>query len=115
MSTSVSLSVKAITYPQYPPVEVCEDAWEDVRKLEWGDLATNDLKEYAWKKKPVDTTFGIRCCKDGEFDVGKETITIEGVDITIEGKRYVGTGGLWLLLTMANPNKFIYANNDWES
>lgn len=52
------------------------------------------MKEYAWKKKCVDTTFGIRCCKDGEFDVGKETITIEGVDITIEGKRYVGTGGL---------------------
>jgi hypothetical protein len=52
------------------------------------------LKQYAWKKKSVDTTFGIHCCKEGEFDVGKETITIEGVDITIEGKRYVGTGGL---------------------
>ena len=100
-------SLKAIQFPQYPSIEAYEDPVEDVRTLELGEIATAYLQQYASNKKSTDTTFGIRS-KDGIFYIGDTPITIQGDNITVADKTYVGTPGLWELLTMAKPNDSIY-------
>ena len=111
LPTSISSSLKPIEFPQHPSIEAYEDPVEDVRTLELGEIATTYLQRYASDKKSTDTTFGIRS-KDGIFYIGDTPITIQGDDITIADKTYVGTPGLWELLTMAKPNESIYDGND---
>ena len=48
--------------------------------------------------KTVDSTFGITFTNRGAF-IGKTPIRFEGDDIIIEGRRYPGTEGLWILIT----------------
>ena len=106
-------SLKAIQFPQYPSIEAYEDPVEDVRTLELGEIATAYLQQYASNKKSTDTTFGIRS-KDGIFYIGDAPITIQGDNITVADKTYVGTPGLWELLTMAKPDESIYDGNDHD-
>ena len=110
---SISTSLKAIQFPQYPSIEVYEDAAEDARPIELGDIATKYLIQYAANKKSVDTTFGINS-KDGVFYIGDKPITIDGDNVTVGDTTYAGTPGLWELLTMAEPNASIYEFDDLE-
>ena len=101
LPASISSSIKAIQFPQYPSIEAYEaPSAEDVSTLELGEIAAAYLQQYASNKKLADTTFGIHS-KDGVFYVGKEPITIEGDDITVKDKTYDGTPGLWELITMS--------------
>ena len=111
LPASISSSLKAIQFPQYPSIEAYEDPVEDVRTLELGEIATAYLQQYASNKKSTDTTFGIHS-KDGVFYIGDTPITIQGDNITVMDKTYVGTPGLWELLTMKKPNESIYNGND---
>src|SRR5688572_26858396 len=111
LPASISSSLKAIQFPQYPSIEAYEDPVEDVRTLELGVIAATYLQRYASNKKSVDTTFGIHS-KDGVFYIGDAPITIEGDNITVVDKTYVGTPGLWELMTMAKPNESIYNGNN---
>src|SRR5688572_25446283 len=91
LPASISSSIKAIQFPQYPSIEAYEaPSAEDVSTLELGEIATAYLQRYASNKKSVDTAFGIYS-KDGVFYVGKEPITIEGDNITVKDKTYDGT------------------------
>lgn len=110
---SISTSLKAIQFPQYPSIEAYDDPVEDVKTLELGDIAVKYLKQYAADKRLVDTTFGIKS-KDGQFYIGDTPISIEGDDITVGNKIYQGTPGLWELLTMAKPDSSIFNANDHE-
>src|SRR5579872_3641649 len=58
LPTSISSSLKAIQFPQYPSIQAYDDPLEDVRTLELGDIATKYLQQYASNKKSTDTTFG---------------------------------------------------------
>ena len=103
LPASISSSLKAIQFPQYPSIEAYEDPIEDVRTLELGEIATAYLQQYASKNKSTDTTFGIRS-KNGVFYIGDTPITIQSDNITVADKTYDGTPGLWELLTMKKPN-----------
>src|SRR5688572_29701277 len=112
LPASISSSIKAIQFPQYPSIEAYEaPSAEDVSTLELGEIAAAYLQQYASDKKLADTTFGIHS-KDGVFYVGKEPITIEGDNITVKDKTYDGTPGLWELITMVKPNESIYDGKD---
>jgi hypothetical protein len=111
LPSSISSSLKAVQFPQYPSIEVYEDPVEDVRRLELGELATKYLQQYASNKKSTDTTFGLNS-KDGVFRIGDTSVSIQNDDITVGNKTYAGTPGLWELLTMAKPNDSIYDAND---
>ena len=114
LPASISTSLKAIQFPQYPSIDAFEDdPVSDIRTLELGDVATKYLKEYAANKKLTDTTFGIYS-KDGEFYIGDSRITIEGDDITVGNNSYKGTPGLWELMTMKEPNETLYSQNDLD-
>src|SRR6218665_2932729 len=104
-------SLKSVQFPQYPSIEAYEDPVSDKRKLELGDLATKYLRQYASRKKETDKIFGIRAT-DENFYIGEKPISIAGDDITVGDKTYMGTPGLWELLTMARPNESIYDSNN---
>ena len=47
-------------------------------------------------QQEVDKTFGIYD-KGGKFYIGDSPIEIDGDNITVKGKEYLGTEGLWEL------------------
>ena len=59
----------------------------------------------------MDKTFGIRC-EDVKFMIGGKVIKIQGDNIEIDGEIYMGTPGLWALITERNPKE--YSFEDYE-
>src|SRR5688572_27917149 len=111
LPASISSSLKAIQFPQYPSIEAYEDPFEEGRTLKLGGIAAAYLRQYASKDKSTDKTFGMRS-KDGKFYIGDAPINIDGDDITVADKTYIGTPGLWELLTMKEPDETIYDDKD---
>ena len=103
--------LKAITLPQYPSIEAFQEPDELNRTLEFGNIASKYLFEYAANRKAVDKTFGIRS-EHGQFYIGTSPITIHDNDITVGDNTYFGTPGLWELLTMSDPDESIYTDSD---
>src|SRR5688572_14958375 len=113
LPASISSSIKAIQFPQYPSIEAYEDDPVDIKTLELGDIAIKYLKEYTTKKNMTDKIFGIRS-EDGEFFIGDSPISFDGDDMIVGNKTYNGTPGLWELMTMKEPNKSIYYDKDLD-
>ena len=114
LPTSISTSMKAIQFPQYPSIEAYDDPVSDIRTLQLGEIATKYLKEYTSNAKSTDKIFGMRS-EDGQFFIGDTPVSIEADDVTVKDKTYVGTAGLWELLTMAYPNRTIFDGNDLQN
>ena len=72
--------------------------------MELGPLAVSSLIE-AFTKEGVDKTFGLYA-KDKKFKIGDKPVTIKDNNIIIDGKTYIGTPGLWELITSTDPKKF---------
>ena len=72
--------------------------------MELGALAVSSLIE-AFTKEGVDKTFGLYA-ENKKFKIGDKPITIKNNDIIIEGKKYIGSPGLWELITSNNPQNF---------
>lgn len=115
LPSSIATQLKSITFPQYPSIEAYEEPEESDSTLNLGETATKYLKQYTTNRKNTDTIFGIHSKKDGNFYIGTEPITIEGDNITVKGKNYTGTPGLWELITMARPNDSIYDQDDLDN
>ena len=103
----------AITFPQLqaiagPPGDEDEDL--DTSGLYIGEIAEQYLRQFA-SRQEVDKTFGLYD-KDGEFYIGNSPITISDNNITVKGKEYTGTPGLWELLIMREPDESIYTDED---
>ena len=72
--------------------------------MELGPLAVSSLIE-AFTKEGVDKTFGLHA-ENKKFKIGDKPVTIKDNNIIIEGKIYIGTPGLWELITSFNPKNF---------
>ena len=72
--------------------------------MELGALAVSSLIE-AFTKEGVDKTFGLYA-ENKKFKIGDKPVTIKNNDIIIEGKTYIGSPGLWELITSNNPQNF---------
>ena len=72
--------------------------------MELGTLAVYSLIE-AFTKEGVDKTFGLYA-KNKKFHIGDKPVTIKNNNIIIEGKKYIGSPGLWELITSNNPQNF---------
>ena len=72
--------------------------------MELGPLAVSSLIE-AFTKEGVDKTFGLYA-ENKKFKIGDKQATIKDNNIIIEGKIYIGTPGLWELITSFNPQNF---------
>ena len=103
----------ALTFPQQlqaitAPSEEGEDL--DTSGLFIGPIAEQYMRQFA-SDQEVDKTFGIYN-KDGQFYIGNSPIEISGDNITVKGKEYLGTPGLWELLIMKEPDQNIYTDED---
>ena len=105
LPASISTSLKAIQYPQYPSLNASGDPVESVRTLEYGQIAGKYWNLRESDDKLADKTFGIRSGKDGIYRIGNAPITIQGNDIEVAGKTYKGTPGLWGLITLKDPGE----------
>ena len=72
--------------------------------MELGALAVSSLIE-AFTKEGVDKTFGLYA-ENKKFKIGNKPVTIKDNNIEIENKTYIGTPGLWELITSHKPEKF---------
>ena len=72
--------------------------------MELGPLAVSSLIE-AFTKEGVDKTFGLYA-ENKKFKIGDKPVTIKDNNIIIEGKTYIGTPGLWELITSHKPEEF---------
>ena len=79
--------------------------------MELGTLAVYSLIE-AFTKEGVDKTFGLYA-KNKKFHIGDKPVTIKDNDIIIEGKTYIGSPGLWELITSKDPKNF--TEEDYEN
>lgn len=62
-----------------------------------------------------DVHYGIRS-ENGNFFIGNTRVDIVGDDLIFEtGKRYIGTKGLWELLTNTKPHKDNYKESDFNT
>ena len=89
-----------------------ETPWKEEEDLLIGDIANEYLS------KPFrDTTFGVR--KEGKHHYigNKHVIITEDDDIVIkeDGERFLGTKGLWELITSKKPNKGSYNEYDYRN
>ena len=72
---------------------------QEYGRQKFGAVAVSYLTPYLYKRSFLDTQYGIR--KEGDtFMIGESQLTVDSdSDITIKGKRFRGTQGLWELLT----------------
>ena len=66
----------------------------------------NKYLDLGTRSNQIDTIFGIRY-ENGPWMIGDKQIKIDdGDDIRIDGEMYVGTPGLWSLITSKTPNNY---------
>ena len=68
------------------------------------DKSIGEIAKYFLNKPNTDKTFGVRKI-DGHHYIGDKHIIIKDDDIIIKenGDRFIGTAGLWGLITSKNP------------
>ena len=84
-------------------------------KEEEEDVLIGNIAYEALRKPDTDTTFGVRKEGDHHYIGNKHVIITEDDDIVIKegGDRFVGTPGLWELITSKKPDKDLYKEEDY--
>ena len=117
MPTSISSQLKALTLPNYSSIqaelEEFEDAVEQPRLIELGEIATKYLKS-AMNKQSTDKTFGLYE-NDDKFFIGNKEVTLAGDDIIVRTTKYRGTPGLWELMMSKNLDDKLYDSEDKQN
>jgi hypothetical protein len=100
-------------------VSNCRDSVE-IEDVDYsGDAETTDREIASSYLTPnrlfLDKHYGIRRDDDGTFIIGNSVVSMdESSDITINGKRFRGTKGLWELLTRKNVNTDVITTRDMK-
>jgi hypothetical protein len=92
---------------------------EHVRKFgreNFGELTSPYLTPYVYNKPFVDKQYEIRKETDGTFMIGNAPLSVDNdSNITIYGRQYSGTKGLWELLTRKNVYKNVITAHDMKT
>ena len=85
---------------------------EEEYEEEEEDESIGAIAKYFLNKPNTDKTFGVRKI-DGHHYIGDKHVIIKDDDIIIkeDGDRFMGTAGLWGLITSKNPDKDLI---DWD-
>lgn len=86
-------------------------AKEFVERLFTGNIAKDYFLKLIRGGKTIDHNYGIRV-NGNDWMIGDQKIEIDQNDIIINNKRYIGTRGLYELIFMNSPNKYIYTEED---
>ena len=96
-----------------------EDDWEEKEDEEYDEyreeILIREQAEYALNRYNTDKRFGVRKIGDHHY-IGNKHVIISDNDIIIpdDGERFMGTPGLWELITSKNPFKINYNKNDLD-
>jgi len=92
-----------------------EDEAREYGRENVGTLSSPYLMPYVFKRRFLDTQFGVR--KDGAmFMIGYSPIMVDtGGDITIKDRVYTGSKGLWALLTRKKVNTEFITKDDLKT
>ena len=89
-----------------------ETPWEEEVDILIGEIARHYLNN-----PNTDKTFGVRKEGDHHYTGNKHVIITEDDDIVIKesGDRFLGTHGLWRLITLKNPEEDSYDKDDYKN
>ena len=78
---------------------------------------SNDFEQYLLKyggsSRVLEKYFAIQHVGDNRYEMGTKTVEIdENSDIIVDGVKYNGTTGLWVLIMMNDPPELRYTPND---
>ena len=73
--------------------------------LQFGLIASKYLSKYLSHDATVDKTYGVRS-ENNKFYIGNKEVEIANDDVTIGEKTFIGTDGLWQLLTLKDPKDY---------
>jgi len=92
-----------------------EDEAREYGRENVGPVASPYLMPYVYKRRFLDTQYGVR--KEGDiFMIGDSQVLVDtSGDITIKGRLFRGTQGLWELLTSKNVNTEAVTKDDLKS
>ena len=81
------------------------------------DVLVGDIAYEALRKPYRDKTFGVRKKGEHHYIGNKHVIITEDDDIVIKesGDRFLGTKGLWELITSKTPSKDLYNKEDYRN
>ena len=75
-----------------------------IQDIKIGSIARNYLS-LALSKQKADTTFGIRN-QNGDYYIGNKPIKLSRNNILMDNQEYIGTPGLWSLITEKRPRGY---------
>ena len=86
---------------------------EPRRKRKWGETAGLNALEYYLKSDKKDKYYGIQR-RENQLVMGdREVFVDEHSNISIDGKKFIGTPGLWTLIMQARPTE--YTDEDYKN
>ena len=103
--------IEKLPQAMQPLGEASGEAPEEEEEYE-EDESIGAIAKYYLNKPNTDKTFGVRI-KDKHHYIGNKHVIIKDDDIIIkeDGDRFIGTAGLWGLITSKNPDKDLI---DWD-
>jgi hypothetical protein len=87
-------------------------------RTHFGEIASPYLTPYLYNRRFLDKVFGIRKDEgvDGPFMIGNSSVEVDdSSNVTIQGKQYRGTRGLWELLTRKKVNQSLITTQDLKT
>ena len=99
--------IEKLPQAMQPLSEASGETFEEEEKMEEDEELVGKIA-YEFLNKPFrDKTFGI-CKEGGRHYIGDQHVIIQDNDIilTKRGERFMGTPGLWELITSKNPKNF---------
>ena len=103
--------IEKLPQAMQPIGEATGEAPEEYEEEE-KDKSIGEIAKYFLNKPDTDKTFGVRKI-DGHHYIGDKHVIIKDDDIIIkeDGDRFIGTAGLWGLITSKDPDKDML---DWD-
>ena len=103
---------QAITFPPTQPIGEASGKEEEYEEEEEDESIGEIAKKYL-NRPNTDQTFGVRKI-DGHHYIGNKHIIIKDDDIIVGSDKFVGTRGLWELITFKNLDKSDYDKIDYK-
>ena len=93
--------------------DVVEDEVKYFSRKHFGEIASPYLTPYLYNRRFLDRKLFIRREDDVRFMIGDSTLYVDDAcDISLKGRHFKGTSGLWELLTRKNVDRgFITADD----
>jgi hypothetical protein len=86
---------------------------DDIEVSDFGEIRSSYLKPYLHNARFLDKQYGIPREDDSRFMIGDSLLTVDDTsDISINGRHFKGSRGLWELLTPKNVTRGVVTEDE---